>query len=98
VTDDDDSLDRWRRIEAAQALVALADYAKQDLDFAPLKDSRTTRWHASVGGRDFELLCTGPKFHDTRAGLGGGGAIDMAMHLLHLRFKQAAALLRQKKL
>jgi hypothetical protein len=95
---DDDSLDRWRRIEAAQALVALADYAKQDPDFKPLKDARTTRWHASVGGLDFELLCTGPKFHDTRAGLGGGGAVDLAMHLLHLRFKQAAALLRRKRL
>ena len=95
---DDDSLDRWRRLDLALALVALADFAKQDPDFTPLKDSRTTRWHASVRGQDFELLCTGPKFHDTRAGLGGGGAVDLAMHLLQPRFKQAAALLRRKKL
>lgn len=57
---DDDLLDRLHRTEAAQALVALADYAKPDPDFTPLKDSRTTRWNASAGGQDFELLCTGP--------------------------------------
>ncbi|MBZ3343388.1 hypothetical protein IPR00_22095, partial [Xanthomonas perforans] len=36
-----------------------------------------------------ELLATGPKWYDTRAEKGGGGAIDLAMHLLRLDFVSA---------
>nr|WP_254176670.1 hypothetical protein [Pseudomonas aeruginosa] len=35
------------------------------------------------------LLVTGAKFFDTRADKGGGGAIDLAMHLLRLDFVAA---------
>jgi hypothetical protein len=34
-------------------------------------------------------LTTGPKWYDTRAGKGGGGAIDLAMHVLGLSFVDA---------
>ncbi len=43
-------------------------------------------------------LCTGPRFFDTGAGHGGGGAIDMVMHLFRVDFNLAAALLRDKGL
>lgn len=47
------------------------------------------RLHVAVGGQVFELLVTGAKFFDTRADKGGGGAIDLAMHLLRLDFVAA---------
>lgn len=95
---DSGDIGRWRGLDAAVALMAIADHAKRDVTFEPIKNRTTTRWHASVLGRDFELLLTGPKFFDTRAEVGGGGAIDLAMHLLHVDFKTAAGALRRKGL
>ncbi len=91
-------LARWRSLDSVAVLVALADYAKEDSSFRPSADARTTRWHASAFGADFELLLTGQKFFDTRARRGGGGAIDLAMHLGVKSFKDAAKLLADKKL
>ncbi|MEK7891600.1 hypothetical protein AAB992_31315 [Burkholderia contaminans] len=93
---DNSDLVRWRTLAATDTLHLLADYAKQDRSFIPRTSHQSTRWHAKVNGAEFEILCTGPKFLDTRAGKGGGGAIDMAMHLLRLDFKQAVNLLRSK--
>ncbi len=95
---DSGELGRWRSLDAAVALAALADHVKRDPTFEPIKDRRTTRWHANVAGRDFELLLTGTKFFDTRAEVGGGDAIDLAMHLLRADFKAATGALRQKGL
>lgn len=89
-------LERWRSMPAIDALQsALCDHAKHDPTFSPLTSHNTSRWHVSAGGRDFELLCTGTKFFDTRASKGGGGAIDLAMHLHSLDFKSAVQRLRQ---
>ena len=85
-------------MDAAIVLGVLADFAKKDPTYQERADRGTTRWHASVDGADIELLCTGPKFYDTRSRRGGGGAIDMAMHLLGLDFKQAAVALRMRGL
>jgi hypothetical protein len=43
-------------------LRAFSEHAKQDITFVPVKSSATTRWHATAGGHDLELLLTGPKF------------------------------------
>jgi hypothetical protein len=94
---DSDEVERWRKLNAAVVLAALAVHAKRDPAFEPIKDHATTRWHANVGGRDFELLLTGAKFFDTRAERGGGGAIDLAMHLLNVDFRRAADLLRKAR-
>ena len=85
-------------MDAAVALAALSDYCKQNSSFVPRISQLTTRWHAHVAGYDVEVLCTGPKFFDTRAKKGGGGALDLTMHLAKLDFKQAVALLRAKGL
>ncbi len=95
---DAEELRRWRDLDAALSLSSLALHAKADPTFVPIKVERTTRWHVNVAGRDFELLLTGPKFFDTRAEKGGGGAVDMAMHLFRLDFKAATELLRKAKL
>lgn len=91
-------LAEWRDMPAQTALIALADYTKPDTTFTPLKDKATSRWYATVDGRDFELLVTGPKFFDTRAKVGGGGAIDLAMHLLRIDFRDAVEHLRRLKM
>ena len=95
---DNSDLERWRRMEAHIALCSLADHAKKDVTFAPTSSAATTRWHASTGGCDYEILCTGTKFFDTRAQRGGGGAVDLAMHLFEVPFKAAVQLLEAKGL
>lgn len=75
-------------------LEALADHAKRDPTYVPVKTRQSSRWHANVNGRDFELLLTGPKFWNTRGAVGGGGAIDLAIHLAGVDFKGAVRLLK----
>jgi len=93
---DNFELDRWRGLKAGELLPLLADYVKLDVSFHPTTSIESTRWHISADGRDFEILCTDSKFFDTRSGKGGAGAVDLAMHLLHLNFKQAVNLLRAR--
>ena len=87
----------YREMDCAVALPLLADYCKQDRDFTALKNAHSNRWHVRAGSYDYEILTTGPKWFDTRANVGGGGAIDLAMHLHRMNFKQAVAKLRTAK-
>lgn len=87
-------LTRLRGVPAVTVLIALAVHAKRDVSFVPTKSLGTERWHATVGAAQFELLLTGPKFFDTRAKIGGGGAIDLAMHLHCIGFADAVDLLK----
>lgn len=67
---------------------------RQDHDFRPVKDTRTLRVVISPStGPVLELLATGPKWFDARAGRGGGGAVDLAMHLFGQDFVGAVKLL-----
>lgn len=78
-----------RDMPVSAALDLLGLYWKRDPDFRPIKDKHTTRVNVAIGGGMVELLTTGPKWYDTRAEKGGGGAIDLAMHLLRLDFVSA---------
>ncbi|MDU4225341.1 MAG: hypothetical protein E7I20_05540 [Streptococcus sp.] len=82
-------LARLRDMPVSDALDALGLYWKRDPDFRPIKDKATVRLNVSIGGGGVELLVTGPKWYDTRAEKGGGGAIDLAMHVLRLDFVSA---------
>ncbi|WP_244142342.1 hypothetical protein [Burkholderia vietnamiensis] len=73
----------------------MATHAKLDPTFVPIKGKGTERWHASIGGREYELIADGPKFYDTRAERGGGGAVDLIMYLHRVDFRGAVALLRR---
>jgi hypothetical protein len=95
---DKSSLERWRSLDAALVLRMFAEHAKQDLTFVPVKSPATTRWHATAAGHDVELLLTGPKFWNTRDNVGGGGAVDLVMHLAGVDFKAAARLLSEKQI
>jgi hypothetical protein len=86
---------RWRSLDAFQALHILADYVKEDETFKPTQASSTRRVHATAAGADWELLVDGPKFFDTRASTGGGGAVDLVMHLWRVPFKKAVIMLRR---
>lgn len=82
-------LARLRDMPVADTLDLLGVYWKRDPDFRPMKDKATVRLNVSIGGGGVELLATGPKWYDTRAEKGGGGAIDLTMHLLRLDFVSA---------
>ena len=90
----EEELLRYRQLDCAKILPLLSDYLKGDRDFTALKKRHTDRWHLTASGHDFELRTTGAKWFDTRANRGGGGAIDLCMHLSSLTFKQAVARLR----
>lgn len=92
------TLTRWRTLDAVVVLRAIADHLKQDAEFRPRLSHDTTRWHASVAGHDYEVLCTGPRFLDTRANRGGGGAVDLVMHVLGVDFKRAVKVLQDQRL
>lgn len=64
-------------------------YWKHDPDFKPIEDKATVWVNVALGGGGVELLATRPKWYDTCAEKGGGGAIDLAMHLLRLDFVSA---------
>lgn len=91
----DDELLRYRAMDCGRTLPLLTDYCTADPDFLPIKDSHTHRWNLEACGRHYELLTTGPKWFDTHAHRGGGGAIDLTMHLFRLDFKQAICKLRE---
>jgi hypothetical protein len=70
----------------AEALALLSIHLKADPTYLPAKDPTSRRWHACTVQGEFEILTTGPKWYDTRSRKGGGGAIDLAMHVLGLSF------------
>ena len=83
------TLTRLREIPAGDALALLAVHVKADPSYLPLKSDRSRRWHVRTTRGEFEILTTGPKWYDTRAHQGGGGAIDLTMHVLGLSFVDA---------
>jgi len=82
-------LDSLRSMTVTEALDRLGLGWKRDPDFSPHKDPRTTRLHVAVGGGVVELVVTGARWYDARAQRGGGGAIDLTMHLLRVSFVDA---------
>ena len=92
------TLTSLRDIPSEEALNLLAIHYKADPTYVPLKDPRSRRWHVRTACGEFEILTTGPaKWYDTRAKKGGGGAIDLAMHLLRLPFVDAVKLLAERR-
>jgi hypothetical protein len=82
-------LTRLRTMPTEDALVLLSKVLKHDQTFVPVKDTQTRRWHVSTESGEFEILTTGIKWFDTRGHRGGGGVIDLAMHLHGLSFVDA---------
>lgn len=92
---DNSDLERWRWLDAMGVLRALSVHVQIDRDYRPRQSSSTVRVHASTSGSDYELLLTGAKWYDSRAQKGGGGAIDLVMHLFNVGFRQACRRLEE---
>lgn len=85
-----------REMPSEDALALLAIRCKADPTYVPLKQATSRRWHARTACGEFEILTTGLKWYDTRAKAGGGGAIDLAMHVLQVSFVDAVRLLTER--
>ena len=92
------TLTRLRDLPSEAVLARLAMEIKPDPTFIPVKDAGSRRWHAHTTQGDFEIVTTGPKWYDTRARKGGGGAIDLAMHVVGLSFVEAVKLLADQQI
>jgi hypothetical protein len=81
----------WQRREQAQRLRAIPLESVLSLCGArPDRDDKR-KWHTAAG----VLSVSGAKFMNWNLGVGGGGAIDLAIHLHHLDFKAAVDWLGQ---
>lgn len=85
------TLQALREMPSEDALALLAVYSKADPTYLPVNDPRSRRWYARTERSDFELITTGPKWWDTRAKTGGGGAINCQPNPLRSR-RQATAM------
>ncbi|MGO9073936.1 MAG: hypothetical protein ACLQEI_07215 [Terriglobales bacterium] len=84
------TLSRLREMPSAHALALVSIHIKADPSYRPVRNATSRRWHAHTAQGDFEIITTGVKWYDTRARVGGGGAIDLVMHVDALPFVQAA--------
>ena len=75
----------WQRKELAQHLRAIPLETVLPLCGAQKDHDDKRKWHTSAGA----LSVTGAKFMNWHNSVGGGGAIDLVMHLNHLDFKAA---------
>lgn len=67
---------------------------KRDATFVPTKSTGTALLFVQPDSmRSFTLLANGPKFYDSAVEHGGGGGIDLAMHLFGADFVAAVKLL-----
>jgi len=88
---------RLNDLPILEALDLLELHWKKDPDFVPRADKNTCRVFVTVPtGYVFELVVTGTKFFDIKNEAGGGGAINLAKHLLDLDFVPAVKLLAGK--
>jgi len=87
------TLSRLREIPSEDVLSRLAVHYKADATFRPIKDPESRRWHIRTDCGEFEIVTTGLKWYDPRARTGGGGAIDLAMHILQVPFVDAVRIL-----
>ncbi|KWC91655.1 hypothetical protein WL56_05845 [Burkholderia cepacia] len=92
---DNSELERLRGLAVLDVLHLMAEYTKFDRDFAPVRSFNTRRVYVTAAGADWELLVDGARFFNTRERKGGGGAVDLVMHLWRVPFKQAVKMLRE---
>ena len=79
----------FRALTATQTARLLGLHCKPDPDYSPIKNEASSRVYISVGSTVFEIVETGPKWWDSRQNRGGGGAIDLVMHLYKIDFVTA---------
>lgn len=88
-----DQIAKARAVPLLDALEALGYYVSKDTAFEPRKTKRTISVFVSNDADVRELIITGEKWYDKREQIGGGGAIDLVMHLRQISFSRAVRLL-----
>jgi hypothetical protein len=84
-----------RNVPLLQVLHHVCEYVKEDRGYKPhAAASGSRRFHVNCSKRDFRLILTGERWVDELVGRnatsrGGGGAIDLVMHLQRFDFVQA---------
>lgn len=91
----DEQLAALRAMPLERVFEKLELYYTKDPDYKPRKDLSGVRYNVSVEQQVFEILVTGVRWYDTWEKKGGGGAIDLTMHLLALDFRAAVKRLLQ---
>lgn len=86
---DDKLLTELRGWKVEETFKKLGLYYSVDRDFVPVGNHETKRFTVSVNNQVFEIVATGVKWFDTRWKKGGGGAIDLVMHLYGMDFVTA---------
>lgn len=86
---DDELITRFRVMTVEKAALLLGLYCKKDLHYESTTHKNSTCYHISKDGEVFEVIVTQLKWFSTRRGIGGGGAIDLTMHLYGEPFKAA---------
>ena len=94
---DEAMLTQLREMPASDALALLAIHVKADPSYVPVKSDRSRRWHVLTTRGEFEILTTGCQWYDMRGRCGGGGAIDLAMHVRGLSFVDAIKQLTRER-
>lgn len=84
-----------RDLPLMSVLTHLGMSIKADLHFKPTLNADTKRLHIADDRSNYvyELVLTGQRWFDLRQGKGGGGAIDLVIHLKACTVRQAIDLL-----
>jgi hypothetical protein len=85
---DEKLLAALRRLPSEHVLRQVATHLKPDPTYVSCKNLWSRRWHVLTERGDFEILTTASLWYDTREKR-GGGAINLAMHLLGVSFVEA---------
>jgi len=87
--DKDNSIEKLRALPIPKVFELLGLHFKTDSSYKP-KKAQAQRFYVSMeSGEVVELLVIGEQWYDARATQGGGGAIDLVMHLYGEGFPQA---------
>lgn len=89
-----EELDAARKIKLLTVVEEFSDFYTQDKTFKPQRNMDGKVFVVEIDGKRFSnLLITGEKWFDQDKKVGGGGAIDLLMHLKSITFVQAVKLL-----
>lgn len=88
-------LNRIRALPLEKVFQVLGLYYSEDFSYKPV-NGKSQRFNVSVNYEVFELIVTNDKWFDTRSGVGGGGSIDLTMHLFSCSFTEAVKTLQDK--
>jgi len=86
---DDELITRFRVMTVEKAAQVLGLYCKKDAHYESTTHRNSKCYHISKDGEVFEIIVTQLKWFSTRRGVGGGGAIDLTMHIYGEPFKAA---------